>query len=114
MIDDLTWRFDVAVIEWLIFLAVLVILSFVGALLTHNALKAHRKLKDQANGVSKPKCWHTESTKTVFKSFATTQNGLSKEEVVNRRVKHGPNQLPETKTRGPLLRFFYHFHNVLM
>ena len=29
--DDLTWRFDVAVIEWLIVLAMLIILSIVGA-----------------------------------------------------------------------------------
>lgn len=114
MIDDLTWRFDIAVIEWLILLAMLVILSFVGVLLTHNTLKTRKRLKDQEDIVSKTNCWHAKSTKSVFKSLATTQNGLSKEEVVNRLVKYGPNQLPETKTRGPLLRFFSQFHNVLI
>ena len=56
MIDDLTWRFDVAVIEWLILLAALVILSFVGVLLTHNTLKTRRRLKDQEDIASKTNC----------------------------------------------------------
>ena len=43
MNDDLTWRFDVAVIEWLIVLAMLVILAVVGAVVTRQSLKAFRK-----------------------------------------------------------------------
>ena len=31
MNDDLTWHFDIAVIEWLIVLAMLIILAVVGA-----------------------------------------------------------------------------------
>jgi magnesium-transporting ATPase (P-type) len=58
--------------------------------------------------------WHTESTKTVFISLKTTPSGISKEEASNRLAKHGANQLPEMMSRGPLVRFFYQFHNVLI
>jgi len=61
-----------------------------------------------------PRSWHTESTNTVLESFETSSNGLSKEEAINRLEKHGPNRLPEVKTRGPLMRFLFQFHNVLI
>ena len=114
MNDDLTWRFDVVVIEWLIVLTMLVILAVVGAVVTRLSVKALRKLKGQSDVFSTSKNWHTISTKTVFKSLETTANGLSKEELINRLAIHGPNRLPETRTHGPLVRFFYQFHNVLI
>ncbi len=115
MNDDLTWELDVAVIEWLIVLAVLVILAVVGAVITRRLLKASRKLNGQSGAlVSTSESWHTESAKTVLASLATTPDGLSKEEATNSLVKHGPNQLPEARARGPLVRFFYQFHNVLI
>ena len=115
MKDDLTWRFDVAVMEWLIVLAMLVILAVVGAMVTGRSLKASRKLNSQsgAQGATSGS-WHTESIKTVFETLTTTPDGLSKEEVTDRLVKYGPNRLPEPRTRGPLVRFFYQFHNVLI
>ena len=58
--------------------------------------------------------WYTKSAKTVFESLEMTAGGLSKEEVNDRLVKYGPNKLPEPKARGPLLRFFYQFHNILI
>ena len=58
--------------------------------------------------------WHSESSKTVLESLETNHNGLSKEEAVHRLAKHGPNRLPEAKARGPLVRFFFQFHNVLI
>lgn len=64
--------------------------------------------------VTTSESWHTQSIKTVFGSLATTPDGLSKEEVADRLVKYGPNRLPEPGTRGPLVRFFYQFHNVLI
>ena len=115
MNDDLTWVFDVAVIEWLIALAVLVVLAVVGAVVTRQSLKAFRKLNEQAVApVSTIENWHTESTKTVFKALETTLNGLSNEEAANRLKKYGLNQLPKINVRGPLMRFFYQFHNVLI
>jgi len=115
MNGDLTWRFDVAVIEWLIVLAMLVILAVVGAVVTRQSLKAFKKQNDQlGTSASTSESWHVESTKIVFESLETTPNGLSKEEASNRLAKHGPNQLAEARTRSPLLRFFYQFHNVLI
>ncbi|MCP4047423.1 MAG: HAD-IC family P-type ATPase, partial [Gammaproteobacteria bacterium] len=52
--------------------------------------------------------------KAVLASLATTPDGLAKEEATNRLAKHGPNRLPEARTRGPLVRFFNQFHNVLI
>jgi magnesium-transporting ATPase (P-type) len=115
MKDDLTWRFDIAAIEWLIVLAILVILAVVGAVVTRHSLKAFRKLNSQSGTqCSASGSWQTEGTKTVFETLATTPDGLSKEEVADRLVKYGPNRLPEPRTRGPLVRFFYQFHNVLI
>ena len=115
MSDDLTWQFDVAVIKWFIVLAMLVILSVVGAVVTRRSLKAFRKLNGQSGSpASTSKSWHAETAKTVLASLVSTADGLSKEEATDRLVKHGPNQLPEVKTRGPLMRFFSQFHNVLI
>jgi len=64
--------------------------------------------------VSPPESWHAEGAETALESFATSPDGLSKEEASNRLVKHGPNRLPEASTRGPLARFFFQFHNILI
>jgi len=114
MNDDLAWRFDVAVIEWLIILAMLVILAVVGAVVTRRSI-AFRKLNGQSDEpMSTSVSWHSKSPNTVFESLETTADGLANEEIRNRLAKHGPNRLPEAKTRSPLVRFFYQFHNVLI
>jgi len=115
MSSDLVWSFDLAVIEWLIVLTMLVILAVVGALVTRQTLRAFKEQVDQSDDQSiRTSSWHTESTETVLQSLETITSGLSKEEASNRLAKHGPNQLPEPNVRGPLLRFFYQFHNVLI
>jgi magnesium-transporting ATPase (P-type) len=115
MNDNLTWRLDVTVIEWLIILAVLVVLAIAGAVLMRQIFKLFRKSNAQPESpVSASESWHSESSTTVLESLETSTNGLLKEEVSYRLVKHGPNQLAEPKTHGPLLRFLYQFHNVLI
>jgi magnesium-transporting ATPase (P-type) len=115
MNDDLTWRFDIAVIEWLIVLAMLVILAVVGAVVTRQSLKTFRKRNGRpGEAVSTAEDWHAKDIETVFDSLETTLDGLSKEQVSNRLAEHGPNRLPESKRRGPLVRFFFQFHNVLI
>jgi magnesium-transporting ATPase (P-type) len=111
MNEELIWRFDAAVIEWLIILVVLVILAIAGAVITRQSLRAFRKSNKP---VSISESWHTESVKAVFELLEITANGLSKQEAGNRVTKYGLNRLPEPKTRGPLVRFFYQFHNVLI
>jgi magnesium-transporting ATPase (P-type) len=111
MNNNLDWDFDVAVTKWLIVLAVLIILAVVGAVVS----KACRKRNRQSDApVSTPESWHTESNKTVLESLIATPDGLSTKEITHRLGKYGPNRLPEPKTRGPLMRFFYQFHNVLI
>lgn len=115
MNGDLSWGFDVEVIEWLIVLAMLVILAVVGTVVTRQSLKAFRKLNGQSHTpVFTSDSWHTDSAKTAFKSLETTPNGISKEEASSRLAKHGLNRLPESRGLGPLVRFFYQFHNVLI
>ncbi|HEB82088.1 MAG TPA: cation-transporting P-type ATPase [Gammaproteobacteria bacterium] len=58
--------------------------------------------------------WHVESITTVLDLLETTEQGLSAEEAGARLEKYGPNRLPEAETRGPLVRFFCQFHNVLI
>ena len=115
MNGNLAWQFDSAVIEWLIVLAVLIILVVVGAVITRRLLRSFRKQDIQSDEpVSILQNWHTKSAKAVLESLGTATDGLSREEATNRLVMHGPNQLPDARTHGPLVRFFYQFHNVLI
>ncbi len=116
MNDNLTWQFDNAVIEWLTLLCILFILSVIGAVITQWSLNAYKKLKEQItikpSGSSK--YWHHENINTVFNLLQSGPEGLSKKESANRLVKYGSNRLPEVQTHGPLVRFFYQFHNILI
>ena len=47
-------------------------------------------------------------------TLQATPEGLTSSEAVERLAKHGPNRLPEVRTRGALRRFLAHFHNVLI
>lgn len=61
-----------------------------------------------------PVNWHAENTDNVLTQLATSAQGLSQQEATTRLDRYGPNRLPEPRTRGPLLRFLYQFHNVLI
>lgn len=58
--------------------------------------------------------WHASSTEKVLKQLDGNPDGLSEQEAVSRLQKYGANRLPPPKTRGPLLRFFSQFHNLLI
>ncbi len=58
--------------------------------------------------------WHAEEIISAFKALAVSDSGLTKKMVDERFDHYGANQLPETKTRGLLLRFLSQFHNVLI
>lgn len=115
VIDDLEWHFDAAVVEWLIVLAVLVIFASIGAVITRRAINLYRVQKGQLDVlISASNSWHTETAEAVLESLVATPDGLSAEEAGKRLAKFGFNRLPETRARGPLVRFFYQFHNVLI
>jgi len=115
MIDELTWRFDVTVIEWLIVLTILTILTVLSVVVIRQVLRAPKKRDSQANAQVLPsESWHANSAKAVIELLETSPNGLSGEEAGNRLAKHGPNLLPEAPARGLLVRFLTQFHNLLI
>src|SRR5215471_9040419 len=59
--------------------------------------------------------WHALSAReAVARLDSNTQSGLTAAEVSRRLQEYGPNQLPEGRKRGPLLRFLMQFHNILI
>ena len=102
---------NVGIIEWLIVLSgifALVVLARKILTVVKNSNTA--KSIDATSAVS----WHTKTSQNVFDTLNTTEGGLSNEEVSTRLMQYGPNDLPEPKTRSPLIRFLYQFHNVLI
>jgi magnesium-transporting ATPase (P-type) len=64
---------------------------------------------------SKAAAWHAMSLDAVLEQLATNAGkGLDAVEASNRLKTYGPNRLPEGKKRGPLMRFFAQFNNVLV
>ncbi len=58
--------------------------------------------------------WHTLRAEDVCARLDTSVLGLSHEEAGRRLHQLGPNKLRARKRRGPLLRFFALFHNILI
>ena len=58
--------------------------------------------------------WHTLSGEQVLTQLDVDTSGLSSEQANHRLAEYGPNELPESSTRGPLRRFAEQFHNVLI
>jgi calcium-translocating P-type ATPase len=57
---------------------------------------------------------HATTAADCLASLAATPDGLTATEAARRLAEHGPNRLPEVQSRGPLVRFLRHFHNVLI
>ena len=57
---------------------------------------------------------HNQSADDCLAALNSRKEGLTADEAARRLAEHGPNQLPETHTRGPLRRFVAQFHNVLI
>ena len=97
--ENLAWHFDLAVIEWLIVLVMLVVLGSVGAVVTR------RTVKGVARQSSKPACdsshWHAMDDARVFTLLDAGPDGLAKDEANLRLGKYGPNRLPDVSTHGP-------------
>jgi magnesium-transporting ATPase (P-type) len=113
--EDLVWSFDLAVIEWLIVIFMLVVLGLLGAYLTRRKLAA---VKDAIRQPLKPaddsSHWHTLKNTQVFALLDAGEDGLTQDKVNLRVGEYGPNRLPEANTRSPLVRFFIQFHNLLI
>ncbi|MDT8855110.1 cation-transporting P-type ATPase [Paracoccaceae bacterium Fryx2] len=57
---------------------------------------------------------HARPAADCLADLNATADGLTAAEAARRLAAHGPNRLPETRARGPLLRFLLQFHNVLI
>ena len=57
---------------------------------------------------------HAASIDHTLDRLDTRPEGLSADEAARRLAEHGPNRLPEAKSRNVVLRFLSHFHNVLI
>lgn len=58
--------------------------------------------------------WHALSVQQALTELDADADGLSSAQAHSRLAQYGPNRLPEAKRRSPLLRFFSHFHNLLI
>lgn len=59
--------------------------------------------------------WHTLERDQALAHLSTVAStGLASEDVALRLATYGPNSLPESRRRGPWLRFFLQFHNPLI
>ena len=70
--------------------------------------------RNAANGVAPPQAWHSLTVAEVLSELDSPEKGLDAAEAERRRDTYGPNRLPETAGRGPLIRFLAQFHNVLI
>ena len=57
---------------------------------------------------------HAQSTAECLAALESSPDGLATPEAARRLADCGPNSLPETRARGPLLRLLLQFHNVLI
>lgn len=57
---------------------------------------------------------HATPAADCLADLAATPDGLAASEAARRLAEHGPNRLPEVRSRGPLVRFLRQFHNVLI
>jgi magnesium-transporting ATPase (P-type) len=58
--------------------------------------------------------WHTLQPAAALEAAGSSQVGLDSSEAAARQARHGRNELPRARSRGPLLRLLLQFHNVLL
>jgi len=58
--------------------------------------------------------WHSIPLEDVFSKLGTSNDGLSTEDVIRRRLTHGENKLEGKKPRHPLLKMIDHFRDPMV
>ena len=62
-------------------------------------------------GLTKP---HASPVSNCLADLAASPDGLTASAASQRLLEYGQNLLPEVRSQGPMVRFFLHFHNVLI
>jgi len=63
---------------------------------------------------TKPLGWHAAPPSEALAYFDSSPQGLAEAEVSTRLEQYGPNRLPEPPKKSAWVRFFRHFHNILI
>lgn len=58
--------------------------------------------------------WHSVSADEALSRLKSSREGLATDEAQRRQERFGPNRLEAAARRGPIMRFLYQFHNVLI
>lgn len=58
--------------------------------------------------------WHTCSVEATRLALTTSEQGLTEEVAARRLLEVGPNRLASPRKRGPVIRFFAQFQNILL
>jgi magnesium-transporting ATPase (P-type) len=115
MNDTTPWPLAAGGNEWFIFLAIAAALALLAGWATRQrGGKVTRPIAVVTSSEEPREPWHSLSVAEVLERLDVPESGLTDDEVRRRREIHGPNRLPEAKSRGPLTRFLAQFHNVLI
>ncbi len=68
----------------------------------------------EPQGETAARAWHALPVAEIFAALGTGPEGLASEEAEARKLRFGPNRLPESPKRSDILRFFRQFHNLLI
>jgi len=71
-------------------------------------------MEDTKTQDREPDTWHGLDPEEAEQRMGGREEGLSEEEVAERRERYGPNRLPAPEARGPLRRFLAQFNNLLI
>ena len=69
---------------------------------------------DELREPDAPRDWHSQPAAQVLRILETDAEGLHSGEAALRRVRYGPNRLPEPARRSALRRLAAQFNNVLI
>lgn len=77
--------------------------------------KHKRQAELTKESLAEPLVWHAMTAEAVLAKLKTSaDHGLIDEEAQSRFTQHGPNRLPEQKSRSAWIRFISQFHNLLI
>jgi len=68
----------------------------------------------QINDKQREIAWQSRSGQDAISALSTRASGLSDDAAKERLAKHGPNRLPSPTKQNPILRFLFHFNNILI